>query len=81
MRREPRRPRCGGEEGTTIVFIDQRKRHLRTLRKQESDYAEDLCVSGAFRLEAMGNIELPLEWLFVEPRPGMREASGSLLGG
>jgi Uma2 family endonuclease len=62
-----------------IVFIDQRKHRVRVLRKQESDYVEELLTTGAVVLEALGGIRLEIEWLFSEPRPDERATADALL--
>jgi Uma2 family endonuclease len=62
-----------------IVFIDQPRRRLRILRKQESDYAEEILTGGTLTLETLQAIQLPTEWLFEETRPDERTTVDSLL--
>jgi Uma2 family endonuclease len=51
-----------------IVFIDQRKRRVRILRKRDERYDEQVISDGSISLETLG-ITLELTWLFDEPRP------------
>jgi len=62
-----------------IVFIDQRKRAVRLLRRRESEYAEEVMTAGAIVLETLGSLRLELDWLFLEPRPRRRATVESLL--
>lgn len=62
-----------------IVFIDQRKRAVRILHRQEDDYAEEVLTAGSLALESLGGIRLQLEWLFVEPRPDERATADALV--
>jgi Uma2 family endonuclease len=62
-----------------IVFIDQRKHRVRVLRKQESEYVEEVVAAGALTLESLAGLPLELEWLFVEPRPDERSTVDGLL--
>jgi Uma2 family endonuclease len=55
-----------------IIFIDQRRRRVRVLRKREDGYAEEKVASGRVTLETLGGIWLETEWLFTEPRPATR---------
>lgn len=52
-----------------IVFIDQKKRNVRVLRKTTADYEEATLITGALVLESLGGLSLELTWLFDEPRP------------
>lgn len=63
-----------------VVFIDQRKRHVRVLRKRDNDYEEETRTSGLLRLEAIPGFQVEVEWLFDEPRPAVRDTLASLLG-
>jgi Uma2 family endonuclease len=62
-----------------IVFIDQRKHRVRVLRKQESDYAEEVVTAGALSLVSLEGLTLEIEWLFVDPRPDERVIVDALL--
>jgi Uma2 family endonuclease len=64
---------------TEIVFIDQRKRRVRVLRKSESDYVEDVLAAGTLVLETLGSLAIETEWLFDEPRPNVRATIDLLL--
>ena len=59
-----------------IVFIDQRQSTVRVLRKQVVDadvdslYEDETLRPGeSLRLDALGGVLLPLDWLFTESRP------------
>jgi Uma2 family endonuclease len=62
-----------------IVFIDQRRRKLRILRKRGGDYVEEVVTSGVVALEAIEGMRLDTEWLFAEPRPATRAVVDTLL--
>jgi Uma2 family endonuclease len=64
---------------TEIVFIDQRKQHVRVLRKHENEYAEEILTAGTLVLETMADMRLETEWLLAEPRPDERETVDALL--
>jgi Uma2 family endonuclease len=64
---------------TEIVFIDQRRHRVRVLRRQESDYAEEVLTADKLALETLGNLRLDTTWLFTEPRPGVRATVDALL--
>jgi Uma2 family endonuclease len=63
-----------------IIFLDQRKRRARILRKRETDYEEETLRDGALRLEAIEGFRVELDWLFDEPRPDLLETLMRLLG-
>jgi Uma2 family endonuclease len=52
-----------------IIFLDQQKRQVRTVRLREGGYEEEVFSEGALVLERIGELTLPLRWLFEEPRP------------
>jgi Uma2 family endonuclease len=62
-----------------IVFIDPRKQRVRVLRKQLSDYSEEVLTTGTVTLETLAGLQLELEWLFTEPRPDERATVDALL--
>jgi hypothetical protein len=63
-----------------VVFIDQRRRRVRTLRRREQDYAEEILTTGALVLESLGGLQLQTDWLFTEPRPDEVDTLNALLG-
>jgi Uma2 family endonuclease len=62
-----------------IVFVDQRNHQVRVLRRRGSDYEEEILTSGMVTLETLGGVHLETQWLFTEPRPGMRPTVDALL--
>jgi Uma2 family endonuclease len=62
-----------------IVFIDQRRRRVRILRKRGDDYTEETVTSGRVNFESLEGLQLDTEWLFVEPRPDERAVVDELL--
>jgi Uma2 family endonuclease len=62
-----------------IVLIDQRKRRVKVLRRQGDGYSETALTTGAVTLESLEGIQLPMEWLFDEPRPDQRSTVEALL--
>jgi Uma2 family endonuclease len=62
-----------------IVFIDQKRRKVRFLRKQASGYTEEQIAGGTVLLETLGGLQLQWEWLFDEPRPDELTVVGELL--
>jgi Uma2 family endonuclease len=62
-----------------IVFIDQRKHEVRLLRRREHEYVEEVVTAGAIVLESVGGVRLESDWLFLEPRPGIRATVEVLL--
>jgi Uma2 family endonuclease len=52
-----------------ILFIHQKKRQVRLLRRRDTDYEETLLTTGAFELESIPGFTLETDWLFEEPRP------------
>jgi Uma2 family endonuclease len=52
-----------------IVFLDQRKRRVRILRKRDADYEETELSTGTLELESMDGLPLQVEWLLQEPLP------------
>lgn len=62
-----------------IVFIDQPRNRVRVLRKQESDYIEEVLTTGALRLEMLEGMLLETNWFFTEPRPNQRATVEALL--
>lgn len=63
---------------TEIVFIDQRKRTVRLLRKRGAKYVEEIVTAGAFALETIPGFRLETQWVFKEPRPDEIEILASL---
>ncbi len=55
-----------------IVFIDQRKREVRILRRTKSRYKEQTLAKGTMEFKSLGGLRLDLAWLFDEPRPDER---------
>ncbi len=64
-----------------ILFIDQKRRRVRILRKQEDGYVEEVVTAGPVVLESLGSIRLETAWLFDEPRPDEMDLVSQLLGG
>lgn len=62
-----------------IVFIDPRKHAVRLLRQRQNEYVEEVVTAGTITLEALGGIRLESDWLFLEPRPGIRATVEALL--
>jgi Uma2 family endonuclease len=62
-----------------IGFIDPRKHQVRFLRRRQNEYVEEVGTAGSFVLEALGALRLETDWLFLEPRPGLRETVDLLL--
>ena len=62
-----------------IVFIDQPRKRVRVLRRQESNYVEEVLTTGAVGLETLEGMRLETDWLFIEPRPGQRATVETLL--
>lgn len=52
-----------------IIFIDQRRRRVRVLRKNDEGYSEAMLTDRELVLESLGGVKLKLDWLFDEPRP------------
>ena len=64
-----------------IVFLDQPRRKVRTLRRDEQGkYGEETLTTGSLTLAALGSLALPLTWLFDEPRPNTRGTVAQWLG-
>jgi Uma2 family endonuclease len=64
-----------------IVFIDQRKRRVRILRKRGDGYEENEITTGAVRFETLPGFQVDVDWLFDEPRPAARGLLDRLLTG
>jgi Uncharacterized protein conserved in cyanobacteria len=62
-----------------IIFIDQRRRRVRVLRKREDNYEEVVLIDGTLTIESLGDVKLNLNWLFDEPRPDEVEVLNQLL--
>jgi Uma2 family endonuclease len=62
-----------------IVFIDPRKHEVRLLRRRQNEYVEEIVTGGTLVLESLGALRLESDWLFLEPRPGMRATVDLLL--
>jgi Uma2 family endonuclease len=62
-----------------IVFIDQRRPAVRFLRRRQDDYVEEIVTAGTIVLEALDALRLEIDWLFLEPRPGIRATIEALL--
>src|SRR5579872_6444996 len=62
-----------------IVFIDQRKRSVRLLRKNDQGYADEELYAGTLRFESLPGFRIEIEWLFAEPRPAVRQTLEALL--
>ena len=52
-----------------IVYIDQRRRLVRILRKSPVGYSEETLTGQPLTLRSLQNLTLEWDWLFVEPRP------------
>ena len=64
-----------------IVFIDQRRQEVRVTRKHPGDTGDDLEYTDEIigpgeilRIDCLNGMALPVDWLFVEPRPTVRAA-------
>jgi Uma2 family endonuclease len=64
-----------------IVFIDIKRRRVRTLRLKDGKYSEDVPISEPLVLETLGGLRLEQDWLFREPRPDEHELVSSLFMG
>src|SRR5207248_453952 len=62
-----------------IVFINQKRREVRVLRKRGDNYLEQLIKNGSVVLEGFDGFWLSLEWLFTEARPSVRDAVDRIL--
>jgi Uma2 family endonuclease len=62
-----------------VVFIDQPRKRVRVLRRQGSDYVEEVLTTGALDLQTLENMRLETDWLFNEPRPDQRATVEALL--
>jgi len=62
-----------------IVFVNPRRHEVRFLRKRQNEYVEEIVTAGTIVLEALGGLRLETAWLFLEPRPGVRETVDALL--
>lgn len=54
-----------------IVFIDQHKRKMRTIRKRNGDYIDEELHEDVLRLESIAGFWVKAEWLYSEPRPDL----------
>jgi Uma2 family endonuclease len=61
-----------------IVFINQRKRQVRVLRKRDNDYEDITLTTGTLELESIAGMRLEVNWLVSEPRPTARETLDGL---
>jgi Uma2 family endonuclease len=64
-----------------IWFLDSKRREGRVLRKSGSGYAEETVAGGILASTSVDGFAVPIEWLFTEPRPTIREALDRLLSG
>lgn len=64
---------------TEIVFIDQKRKRIRILRRQNETYKEDELRTGILRLETVEGFWVDAKWLFTEPRPAVRKVLDTLL--
>lgn len=62
-----------------ILFLDQKRRRVRALRKRDTDYEESILTAGTLDFETVEGFRLEIEWLFVEPRPLVRDVLAGLL--
>lgn len=62
-----------------ILFLDQKRRLVRALRKRDIDYEEATLTAGTLDFETVEGFRLEIEWLFVEPRPLVRDVLARLL--
>jgi Uma2 family endonuclease len=62
-----------------IQFVDLRKHQVRSLRRRQDAYVEEVVTAGTLILESLGALRLELDWLFLEPRPGIRSTVDALL--
>ena len=56
-----------------IWFLDIKRKQARVLLKSNG-YRETIIQSGVLESQTMAGLRLPVEWLFQEPRPKIREA-------
>jgi Uma2 family endonuclease len=63
-----------------IVFVDQKKRQVRVLRRDGNNYLEEELTGGTLVLETLGNLLIETSWLYDEPRPQILETVNKLLG-
>lgn len=52
-----------------IVFIDPRKKWVRSLLKNGSDYSEKILTTGALTFTALPKFHIEVEWLFMDIKP------------
>ena len=52
-----------------IVFIAPRKKRVRHLVKEGTDYDEAFLTEGALRLASVPGFVIEVEWLFADPKP------------
>ena len=52
-----------------IVFIDPRKKRVRTLQKNATDYDETFLTAGRLTFDAVPGFWIEVEWLFAEDKP------------
>jgi Uma2 family endonuclease len=62
-----------------IVFIDPRRHEVRLLRRRQDEYVEEVVTAGTIVLESLGALRLESDWIFLEPRPGIRATIDLLL--
>lgn len=62
-----------------IVFVDQGRRQVRALRRQDSgDYTETEQDAGPLSFQTTPGFQLQTEWLWADPRPAVRETLDAL---
>lgn len=52
-----------------IIFIDPRKKRVRYLLKNETDYDESFLTTGQLTLAGVPGFQIDVEWLFIEEKP------------
>lgn len=52
-----------------IVFIDPRRKRVRLLQKNETDYDETLLTTGRLTFASVPGFWIEVEWLFAEEKP------------
>jgi Uma2 family endonuclease len=65
-----------------IVFVDQGRRLVRVLRRQDDNsYVQAEQNAGPLALETVAGFQIEAEWLWAEPRPAVHSTLAALLGG
>ena len=62
-----------------IVFIDQQKKRVRLLRRQNDRYDETILTTGELTFGAVPGFVLQIAWLFADPCPDEWDILNALL--